>query len=91
MARRGSGGYREYAEEDTDTVLRVRMPLAAGLNTRTIAELLPCTVADADRLVPACSGLLPGLQRGRIDRAVADLLAARTALDALVAAAPGVD
>ncbi|MEU3600196.1 MerR family transcriptional regulator [Streptomyces sp. NPDC006798] len=90
---RGTGGYREYAEDDTDTVRRIRMLLAAGLNTRTIAELLPCTVADGESLIPACSGLVPGLERERerIDRAMADLLAARTALDALVAAAPGVD
>ncbi|MER6914077.1 MerR family transcriptional regulator [Streptomyces sp. NPDC000594] len=93
LPRRGSGGYREYAEEDAGTVRRIRMLLAAGLNTRTIAGLLPCTVDDGERLVPACSGLLPGLEseRERIDRAMADLLAARTALDALVAAVPRED
>ncbi|MFH8616692.1 MerR family transcriptional regulator [Streptomyces sp. NPDC017979] len=88
--RRGSSGYREYDEQDVHTVRAIRMLLAAGLGTRTIAELLPCTVDDGEHLVPACSGLLPDLhrERERIDRAVADLLTARTALDALIAVTP---
>ncbi|MEU5977476.1 MerR family transcriptional regulator [Streptomyces sp. NPDC047315] len=90
--RRGPGGYREYDDGDVDTVRAIRTLLAAGLGTRTIAELLPCTVDDEEGLpVPACSGLLPDLhrERERIDRAVADLLSARTALNALIAATPG--
>ncbi|MET9555350.1 MerR family transcriptional regulator [Streptomyces sp. NPDC006645] len=87
---RRPSGYREYAEEDVRAVQSIRMLLAAGLSTRTIAGLLPCMVNDGQGPVPGCAGLLPDLQRERerIDRAVADLLAAGTALDAVMAATP---
>ncbi|MFB6954984.1 MerR family transcriptional regulator [Streptomyces niveus] len=87
---RRPSGYREYDEEDVRAVESIRTLLGAGLSTRTIAELLPCTVNDGQGPVPACAGMLPDLQRERerIDSAVADLLAARTALDAVIAATP---
>ncbi|MFE2290069.1 MerR family transcriptional regulator [Streptomyces sp. NPDC059452] len=84
-ARRPSG-YREYGEADVVAVRGIRMLLAAGLNTATIAELLPCMV-DEDRILePACSSALPFLdrERERIDEAVTGLLAARDRLDALI-------
>ncbi|WP_442811759.1 MerR family transcriptional regulator [Streptomyces sp. NBC_01288] len=37
-------GYREYADSDTDAVLRIRALLAAGLPTRVIRHVLPCTM-----------------------------------------------
>ncbi|MFF1380493.1 MerR family transcriptional regulator [Streptomyces sp. NPDC058308] len=88
--RRRPSGYREYDEEDARTVQGIRTLLAAGLSTRTIAELLPCTVNDGQGLVPACSGMLPDLhrERERLDSAIADLVAARAALDTIIAATP---
>ncbi|MEO3972463.1 MerR family transcriptional regulator [Streptomyces sp. CAU 1734] len=85
-ARRPSG-YREFAEADLATVRGIRVLLAAGLNTATIAGLLPCMVEDGRILAPACSGMLPDLhrERERIDTAVAGLLAARDALDEVIA------
>jgi len=85
---RRPSGYREYAEEDVATVRGIRMLLGAGLNTATIAELLPCMVDDGQILAAACSGMLPDLnrERERISEAVAGLLAARDALDAIIAA-----
>ncbi|MEV0053858.1 MerR family transcriptional regulator [Saccharopolyspora shandongensis] len=92
---RRPNGYREYAEEDVATVRGIRMLLAAGLNTATIAELLPCMVNDGQTLAPSCSGMLPDLnrERERIDEAVASLLAARDALDTIIGAtvSAGVD
>ncbi|MFF9896987.1 MerR family transcriptional regulator [Streptomyces longispororuber] len=84
-ARRPSG-YREYTEEDAATVRGIRVLLAAGLSTATIAELLPCMVDDGGTLAPACSGMLPDLtkERDRIDEAVAGLLAARSRLDEII-------
>ncbi|MCL3994684.1 MerR family transcriptional regulator [Streptomyces lavenduligriseus] len=83
---RRPSGYREYQEDDVRTVHNIRTLLGAGLSTRTIAALLPCMVDDGQMLAPACSGTLSGLQRERerIDRAVADLQAARAALDTLM-------
>ncbi|PZG18781.1 hypothetical protein C1I98_38230, partial [Spongiactinospora gelatinilytica] len=60
--------------------------LAAGLNTATIAELLPCMIDDGEGLRPGCAGLLPDLrwERDRLTGAVAELLAARDALDTII-------
>jgi DNA-binding transcriptional MerR regulator len=87
---RRPSGYREYREDDVPTVRNIRTLLGAGLSTRTIAELLPCMVDDGGLLAPACSGTLSGLERERerIDRAVADLQAARAALDTIMTASP---
>ncbi len=88
--RRRSSGYREYDEEDVRTVRSIRTLLGAGLGTRTIAELLPCMVHDGQGLAPACSGMMSDLrrERERIDSALADLMAARAALDTIIAATP---
>ncbi|MEE1738787.1 MerR family transcriptional regulator [Streptomyces sp. BE147] len=85
---RRPSGYREFTEEDIATVRGIRMLLGAGLNTATIAELMPCMVHDGQTLAPACSGMLPDLnrERERINEAVAGLLAARDTLDAVIAA-----
>ncbi|WP_411079071.1 MerR family transcriptional regulator [Streptomyces sp. cmx-18-6] len=84
-------GYREYEEADVVTVRGIRMLLAAGLNTATIAELLPCMPDKGRVLEPACSAVLPDLnrERARIDEAAAALLAARDRLDALIAGTAG--
>ncbi|MWA11801.1 MerR family transcriptional regulator [Streptomyces sp. BA2] len=89
---RRPSGYREYGEEDVRTVRSIRTLLAAGLNTRVIAELLPCMYVDGegDQLAPACPGMLPDLERerARIDAAMADLAAAREVLETVIAATP---
>ncbi|WP_032761332.1 MerR family transcriptional regulator, partial [Streptomyces alboviridis] len=61
--QRRPSGYREYSEADVDTVRRIRSLLAAGLNTATIATILPCLRDDGERLVPTCSDLLADLTR----------------------------
>lgn len=84
-ARRASG-YREYEPADVRRVHAIRMLLAAGLNTTTIAEVLACMTDDGEVLVPACAGLAPVLtqERVRIDAAVDKLLAARRLLDTII-------
>ncbi|MGW7089158.1 MerR family transcriptional regulator [Streptomyces sp. NPDC054871] len=64
---RRPSGYREYGEEDVRTVRSICTLLAAGLNTRVIAELLPCMYVDGegDQRAPACPGMLPDLERAR--------------------------
>lgn len=87
---RRASGYREYSEADVDTVRRIRSLLAAGLNTATIATILPCLRHDGERLVPTCSDLLADLtkERERITKAIIDLQTSRSALDNVIAAAP---
>jgi DNA-binding transcriptional MerR regulator len=87
---RRPSGYREYGEEDIDTVRRIRSLLAAGLSTATIATILPCLRDTGDRLVPTCPGLLSDLhrERERIERSITDLQKSLSALDGVIAAAP---
>ncbi|QKV90684.1 MerR family transcriptional regulator [Streptomyces sp. NA02950] len=87
---RRPSGYREYSDADVDTVRRIRSLLAAGLNTATIATILPCLRDEGERLVPTCSDLLADLtkERERITKAITDLQTSRSALDEVIAAAP---
>ncbi|WP_169946960.1 MerR family transcriptional regulator [Microbispora sp. H11081] len=87
---RRPSGYREYGDADIGTVRRIRSLLAAGLNTSTIATILPCLRDDGDRLIPTCSDLLADLhrERDRITQSITDLRASRDALDDVIAAAP---
>ncbi|MFD8258672.1 MerR family transcriptional regulator [Streptomyces griseoluteus] len=88
--QRRPSGYREYSEADVDTVRRIRSLLAAGLNTATIATILPCLRDEDERLVPTCSDLLADLtkERERITKVITDLQTSRAALDKVIAAAP---
>lgn len=88
--QRRPSGYREYSEADVHTVRRIRSLLAAGLNTVTIATILPCLRDDGERLVPTCSDLLADLtkERERITKAITDLQTSVSALDNVIAAAP---
>ncbi|MFF7333342.1 MerR family transcriptional regulator [Streptomyces sp. NPDC008150] len=87
---RRPSGYREYSEADVGTVRRIRSLLAAGLNTATIATILPCLRDEGEYLVPTCSDLLADLtrERERITKAITDLQTSRAALDKVIAAAP---
>ncbi|MEO3870018.1 MerR family transcriptional regulator [Nonomuraea sp. B12E4] len=87
---RRSSGYREYGEADVGTVRRIRSLLAAGLNTATIAVVLPCLRDDDERLVPTCPDLVAqlGRERDRITAAIDDLRHSRAMLDTVIAAAP---
>ena len=84
-----ASGYRDYGEDDVDTVRHVRTLLSAGLTTEVIAEVLPCMVeGDGGRLLAACPELVDELrgERDRITAAVDQLLAARTILDGILTA-----
>ncbi|MCT9932342.1 MerR family transcriptional regulator [Planotetraspora sp. A-T 1434] len=85
---RRPSGYREYDPADLRTVRRIRMLLAAGLNTATIAEILPCIADDGQSRAPVCPELYAGLsrERDRINDAIDEFMAARAMLDAIIAA-----
>ncbi|MEU6562737.1 MerR family transcriptional regulator [Nocardia nova] len=77
---RQSNGYRSYDETATTTVLRIRALLAAGLPTRIIRQILPCT--DAEATVMPCPGVLDALraQLRALDQRSAEIDAARNVL-----------
>ncbi|MGW5518370.1 MerR family transcriptional regulator [Nocardia africana] len=79
-SERRSNGYRTYDETATTTVLRIRALLAAGLPTRVIRRILPCT--DAAAAVLPCPGVLDALraQLRVLDRRSAEIDTARNVL-----------
>ncbi|GGW54166.1 hypothetical protein GCM10010503_34250 [Streptomyces lucensis JCM 4490] len=86
-SERRANGYRDYAEETVETVRQIRALLAAGLPTRIIRRVLPCT-ADGTTLRP-CPGVLDQLraQLNDLDRRAASLAAARELLRRTIAVA----
>jgi DNA-binding transcriptional MerR regulator len=86
-AQRTPGGHRDYGEWAVDRVVRIQTLYAAGLNSRKIAQLLPC-MRDADggpnevatpKLVDELSA-----ERDRINRMIADLVRSRDVLDEVI-------
>ncbi|REE97916.1 MerR family transcriptional regulator [Thermomonospora umbrina] len=87
---RRASGYRDYDDADVERVRRIRTLLAAGLNTTTIADVLPCTIDTDDGLAGACPALLGDLRRehARISASITELHTARTMLAAIIDATP---
>ncbi|MBD0741215.1 MerR family transcriptional regulator [Streptomyces sp. CBMA152] len=80
-------GYRTYDESAYDAVLRIRALLAAGLPTRVIRQVLPCT--DAEAAVRPCPGVLDAMraQLHTLDEQSAEIDAARDVLRQTIATA----
>ncbi|GAB2854334.1 MerR family transcriptional regulator [Actinocorallia aurea] len=82
-SERSSSGQRRYPDESVQRVMFLQRLYAAGLSSRTIAEVLPCvdspspdTSDDAfERMVAV---------RNRLDAHIDELLATREALDQLI-------
>lgn len=86
---RTPAGRRRYQESDVVRVGNIRALLAAGLNTESIAVMLPCVGNDAGRLLPQCPEMVARLahQRSRLDESIAGLEHSRGLVDALLAQA----
>ena len=82
---RTANGYRSYDSAAQATVLRIRALLAAGLPTRVIRRLLPCT--EPGGMVLPCAGTLDLMrdQLETLDRKASDLVTARTMLSQVIA------
>ena len=89
-AERTPGGQRDYGEWAIDRVIRIQALYAAGLNSKKIAQLLPCMRdADGGPTELTTPELLDELtaERDRINRMIADLIRSRDVLDEVVDAA----
>ncbi|AVH21592.1 MerR family transcriptional regulator [Nocardia cyriacigeorgica] len=89
---RTPGGQRDYPETAVDRVIRIQEMFAAGLHSRTMAELLPC-IHDADgtpnaTATPFLAETLVA-ERERIDACIRDLHRTREVLDEVIQAAQG--
>jgi DNA-binding transcriptional MerR regulator len=84
-ATRSASGQRLYVDSDVERVRFLQRLYAAGLSSRTIAELLPCVESpSAENDDEAWIRLAE--ERERLDAHIADLLRTRDALDVVIAA-----
>ena len=81
-------GYRWYTADAVETVRRIRLLLAAGINSDRARAALPCVLDDGGFLAPTCEQMVVDFERerDRIDRQIAELESARASLDAMIAA-----
>lgn len=89
-AERTPGGQREFGEWAVDRVIRVQALYAAGLNSRKIAQLLPCLRdTDGSPSEIATAQLVDELtaERDRIDRMIGDLFRSREVLNEVISTA----
>jgi len=80
-AERTSAGQRTYAESTVERVRLIQQFFSAGLPSRTILQILPCV--DTGEATPESFALLES-ERSRITVAMAELAAARDALDDMI-------
>ncbi|MEV8439870.1 MerR family transcriptional regulator [Actinosynnema sp. NPDC051121] len=83
---RSAGGQRHYTEYDVERVAFVQRLYAAGLSSRTIAELLPCVDSPSDENSDAAMARM-AKERDRLSAHIDELLRTRDALDDLMAVA----
>ncbi|MGQ4512935.1 MerR family transcriptional regulator [Streptomyces sp. DW26H14] len=82
--RRSESGQRHYTESALDRIRVIQELFAAGLSSKTIADLTPCVV-DGKATPELLSRL--AVQRDRLDAHIADLTRTRDRLDSVIAGA----
>ena len=83
---RSASGQRHYTEFAVERVALIQRLYAAGLSSRTIAELLPCTETPSEENSDAALERM-ALERERLTAHIADLARTRDTLDELMAGA----
>lgn len=80
---RSASGQRRYTAEEVDRVRLIQRLYAAGLSSRTIAEVLPCVDSPSEKTSDEAFERLME-ERERIDRHMRELAQARQALDVII-------
>jgi DNA-binding transcriptional MerR regulator len=80
-SERTLSGQRTYPESAVERVKLIQQFFTAGLSSRTVVQLLPCV--DSGEASPEVFEVLAA-ERDRITSAMADLAAARDALDRMI-------
>ncbi|MFD4263187.1 MerR family transcriptional regulator [Streptomyces sp. NPDC058534] len=83
---RSPSGQRHYTDHEVERVRFLQRLYAAGLSSRTIAELLPCVDAPSEDNSDAALERM-AQERDRLSEHIADLMSTRDALNALMAGA----
>jgi DNA-binding transcriptional MerR regulator len=90
VSDRTPSGQRQYRDAAVDRVIHIQELFAAGLNSQTIADLLPCMRDTDGGPTPTATPLLVeklAQERDRIDLAIRDMASSRAVLDDVIAAA----
>jgi DNA-binding transcriptional MerR regulator len=80
-SERTHSGQRSYSEAAVERVQLIQQFFTAGLPSRTILQMLPCV--ESGEASPEVFAMLAA-ERDRISTAMADLAAARDALDRMI-------
>ena len=80
-SERTMSGQRTYPESAVERVKLIQQFFTAGLSSKTVLQLLPCV--DTGQASPEAFEILT-TERDRITTAMADLAAAREALDQMI-------
>ncbi|MGW0810246.1 MerR family transcriptional regulator [Nonomuraea sp. NPDC002799] len=83
---RSASGQRHYTDDEVERVAFIQRLYAAGLSSRTIADLLPCVDAPSEANSDSAMERM-ALERDRLSTHIADLVRTRDALDGLMATA----
>ncbi|MFD7839824.1 MerR family transcriptional regulator [Streptomyces sp. NPDC059761] len=83
---RSTSGQRHYTDNEVERVTFIQRMYAAGLSSRTIAELLPCVDSPSEETSDAALTRM-AQERDRLSDHIADLIRTRDALDGLMATA----
>ncbi|MFF4297635.1 MerR family transcriptional regulator [Streptomyces vinaceus] len=83
---RSASGQRRYTGEAVERVVFIQRLYAAGLSSRTMAELLPCVDSPSEQASDAALTRM-AQERERLSDHIADLVRTREALDGLMATA----
>lgn len=81
---RSASGQRHYTDGEVERVAFIQSLYAAGLSSRTIAELLPCTESPSTENSDAALERM-AQERDRLSAHITDLIRTRDALDGLMA------
>ncbi|MGW1806052.1 MerR family transcriptional regulator [Streptomyces sp. NPDC002078] len=83
---RSTGGQRHYTDAEVERVRFIQRLYAAGLSSRTIAELLPCVDTPSEGNYDAALERM-AQERNRLSEHIDELVRTRAALDGLMATA----
>ncbi|WP_131740204.1 MerR family transcriptional regulator [Actinomadura roseirufa] len=80
---RSPSGQRHYTDDRVERVRFIQRLYAAGLSSRTIAEVIPCVDSPSEETSDAAFERMVR-ERGRLSEHIADLVRTRDALDELM-------
>ncbi|WP_440099562.1 MerR family transcriptional regulator [Streptosporangium sp. H16] len=81
---RSASGQRHYTDDEVERVAFIQRLYTAGLSSRTIVELLPCTESPSTENSDAALERMVQ-ERDRLSAHIGDLIRTRDALDGLMA------